>query len=461
MSVNISVSTTEDVVDIIATPTVNIVNVTNSASINPGLYDLSQFTNTSVNPFVRTSGLSSYVPTSRTLTINGVTQDLTVNRTFTVSAGITIGTTAITSGTVGRVLFEGTGNVVQESADLFWDNTNGRLGIGTNIPLGILHLKETATTTRMVMDGDAGRSKIITFRTNGLQRFGLYLNNIAETGGNAGSNFALRAYNDAGSLLSTPLYIHRNSGNIGVNTTSDAGFKLDINGTARIQNQLTLGLTGIAGRVNLARSSNGTIIGGIYTVNNDLVIENLSQGILFNAIGAERMRVAPTTGNILINTITDAGFKLDVNGTARFGNVAITGGSGTVANTLQVFNGNNFGMSIWGNQNSPVIAANTAIIIGRYTVSATQGAPTTETMYVDLAGQRLSVGNGGSLSTIAASSALEIKSTDRGFLCPRMTTTQINAIATPAEGLQVYNTTIRHMCFYQNGSWVKINHSPM
>jgi hypothetical protein len=30
-------------------------------------------------------------------------------------SGITIGTTAITSGTVGRVLFEGTGNVVQES----------------------------------------------------------------------------------------------------------------------------------------------------------------------------------------------------------------------------------------------------------------------------------------------------------------------------------------------------------
>lgn len=48
----------------------------------------------------------------------------------TIATGITIGTTAITSGTVGRVLFEGTGNVVQESANLFWDNTNGRLGIG-------------------------------------------------------------------------------------------------------------------------------------------------------------------------------------------------------------------------------------------------------------------------------------------------------------------------------------------
>jgi hypothetical protein len=42
-----------------------------------------------------------------------------------------------------------------------------------------------------------------------------------------------------------------------------------------------------------------------------------------------------------------------------------------------------------------------------------------------------------------------------------MTTAQINAIATPAEGLQVYNTTINHMCFYMGGAWQKINHSPM
>jgi hypothetical protein len=47
-----------------------------------------------------------------------------------ISTGLTVGTTAIASGTVGRVLFEGTGNVVQEDAKLFWDNTNKKLGIG-------------------------------------------------------------------------------------------------------------------------------------------------------------------------------------------------------------------------------------------------------------------------------------------------------------------------------------------
>jgi hypothetical protein len=48
----------------------------------------------------------------------------------TVSSGLTVGTTAVTSGTIGRIFFQGTGNVVQQSASLFWDNTNARLGIG-------------------------------------------------------------------------------------------------------------------------------------------------------------------------------------------------------------------------------------------------------------------------------------------------------------------------------------------
>ena len=48
----------------------------------------------------------------------------------TISSGLTVGTTSISSGTVGRVLFEGAGNVLQQDAALFWDNTNKRLGVG-------------------------------------------------------------------------------------------------------------------------------------------------------------------------------------------------------------------------------------------------------------------------------------------------------------------------------------------
>jgi hypothetical protein len=73
--------------------------------------------------------LSGLVPTSRNLTINGVTQDLSADRTFTIASGITVGTTSVTSGTDGRVFFQA-GGVIQQDSAFFWDNTNKRLGVG-------------------------------------------------------------------------------------------------------------------------------------------------------------------------------------------------------------------------------------------------------------------------------------------------------------------------------------------
>jgi hypothetical protein len=77
----------------------------------------------------------------------------------------------------------------------------------------------------------------------------------------------------------------------------------------------------------------------------------------------------------------------------------------------------------------------------------------------------LSWGNGqvgiGTGMTFNSSAILELASTTRGFLLPRMTTTQINAISAPENGLEVYNTTINHKCVYQAGAWVKLSHSPM
>ena len=49
-----------------------------------------------------------------------------------------------------------------------------------------------------------------------------------------------------------------------------------------------------------------------------------------------------------------------------------------------------------------------------------------------------------------ASAALEISSTTQGFLPPRMTDVEMNALS-PVTGLQVYNTTLNLPLFY-NGS---------
>jgi hypothetical protein len=47
---------------------------------------------------------------------------------------ITIDSTSIIGGTSGYLLFEGSGNKVKQSSNLYWDETNNRLGIGTDVP---------------------------------------------------------------------------------------------------------------------------------------------------------------------------------------------------------------------------------------------------------------------------------------------------------------------------------------
>ena len=56
-------------------------------------------------------------------------------------------------------------------------------------------------------------------------------------------------------------------------------------------------------------------------------------------------------------------------------------------------------------------------------------------------------------TTPSTSSVLDITSTTKGILIPRMTTTQRNAIATPATGLQVYNTTTNTNDVYNGTAW--------
>lgn len=56
-------------------------------------------------------------------------------------------------------------------------------------------------------------------------------------------------------------------------------------------------------------------------------------------------------------------------------------------------------------------------------------------------------------STPNTSSILDITSTSAGILMPRMTSVQMNATATPAAGLQVYNTNENCTFLYNGSNW--------
>jgi hypothetical protein len=65
-------------------------------------------------------------------------------------------------------------------------------------------------------------------------------------------------------------------------------------------------------------------------------------------------------------------------------------------------------------------------------------------------------GNFGSGSGELPSAVLQANSTTKGFLPPRMTTTQKNAISSPASGLVVYDTTLGKLCVRGASAWETI-----
>ncbi len=58
-----------------------------------------------------------------------------------------------------------------------------------------------------------------------------------------------------------------------------------------------------------------------------------------------------------------------------------------------------------------------------------------------------------------SSALLDITSTTKGLLMPRMTTAQRNAIVSPADGLLIYNTTTEELNQRQNGAWKTVINS--
>ena len=62
----------------------------------------------------------------------------------------------------------------------------------------------------------------------------------------------------------------------------------------------------------------------------------------------------------------------------------------------------------------------------------------------------------GDITSTLTSGNFIINSTTNGFLKPRVTTAQKNAIVTPAAGLEIYDTDLNRPCFYNGTSWVTL-----
>ncbi|MDD3878248.1 MAG: FISUMP domain-containing protein [Bacteroidales bacterium] len=86
-----------------------------------------------------------------------------------------------------------------------------------------------------------------------------------------------------------------------------------------------------------------------------------------------------------------------------------------------------------------------------------------ENRLVDLNGNNIAFGDAGNVKVgenpqITAPSALmELESTTKGILFPRLKTSERNAISSPVEGLMLFNTTTKCLEMYVNNAWYSIS----
>jgi hypothetical protein len=216
-------------------------------------------------------------------------------------------------------------------------------------------------------------------------------------------------------------------GELLLNTTTDAGdYKLQVSGNAYVTGSATIGSTIIANNTPFITGSN------IYASNSMAIGTNTSNFVEFYTNNTSRM-VILSGGNVGIGTASPA-HKFVVSNAGSEG-VEFVMGSSSNQNIIQSYNR---GTSVYSNLVTRAAIYNFQI-------------GTDNAMYID-ASRNVGIGTTSPTST----AILDVTSTTKGFLPPRMTTTQRDAISSPAAGLVIYNTTTSKLQVYTT-AWTDLH----
>ncbi len=187
-------------------------------------------------------------------------------------------------------LGDGQSGVKQAS---FWATTGYKLGLYSNDTL-VLMLSDSSTLATF---SGAVSMGALTATTG---TFSSYLQ------GTTGNGYLdLRGDSGAASGLRID-----DSGNVLIGTTTDAGFKLDVNGTARTGALTASGIVHAqGGKLEVGTAASGGL--------NNLQLWDAGAYFRIQSFEGLPLVINSLGNNVLIGTTTDAGFKLDVNGTGR------------------------------------------------------------------------------------------------------------------------------------------------
>lgn len=204
---------------------------------------------------------------------------------------------------------------------------------------------------------------------------------------------------------------------------------------------LTAGRTVTATNISAGLGAVGT---PSYTFTGDLntgIFSPAADTIAFVEGGAEAMRIN-SSGNVGIGTNAPL---------ARITVAAADGIVGLISGATRAmrFATDSVESTIEGVDNTGLASFQQFKIGGSAVRFATEG---TERMRITSAGN---VGIGANSPSAAAQ--LDVASTTRGFLPPRMTTAERNLIATPPNGLMLYNTSTDKLQVRAAGAWVDLH----
>jgi hypothetical protein len=417
------------------------------------------------------------------------------------------------TGVTGQVAYWNGTSSQTGSNNLFWDAANNRLGIGTNAPAYKLHSVGNAFINGSIFFGDASHyidtnnstfCMISSNRNLQLARSGTAsltitsnFNTVLQAGGTiTDGGQRLQVYGDAfikgsGATSGTTALTIQNSNASTLFSLKNSG-QLTLTGTTSndTTNILRIEQSGGNGRFLVNAAGQVVIAGdGFQSSESFVSIERNAFNPTSGGASHTSLRVTPTinqtggangitrglyvnptltaaadwrsiewsnnsgwglygagtannylAGKLVIGTTTVSTFALDVNGTARVGGSSISaqlylkGGSG-LGQYLYFDDG---GSSLW-----TIIGGSVFVIDSSTTRILRANANAQVTI------------NGSSVNN---SAQLQVDSTTKGFLPPRMTNAQRTAIGSPAVGLLVYQTDATEGTYeYISSGWRIIN----
>jgi hypothetical protein len=245
------------------------------------------------------------------------------------------------------------------------------------------------------------------------------------------------------------------SGNVGIGTNSPQS-------SLQVSGPIVSAPTGIGVHMGVQTNyasiqlNSGTTVGSLIDFSTSgtdylgrILYDNTSNYFTFSTNSTEKMRL-DTNGNLGIG-INSPSYKLQVNNPVASATAdAITVQNNAVSATGQV-------TGIRFRYVSAEPAAIRATLTNATTGEGRLGFFTTPDGTGANLAERISIDSSGNLgigtNSPSASAILDAQSTTKGVRMPNMTTTQKNAISSPAAGLMVFDTTLAKLCVYSGSAW--------